>query len=313
MTKTPRNDAARPDAPLTRVGTESVDPRYQDLDAWTPRAVMAAILESNRRAILAVEAALDGLEAAAAGLECALAAGGRLVYLGAGASGRLALQDAAELPPTFGFERTLVLIAGGETAGGAAVENAEDDGAAAVRALEAAGLNENDAVIALAASGRTPYTLAGVRRSRELGAFTVGIANNRGAPLLEAAQVGIFLDTGPEVLAGSTRLSAGTAQKVALNALSTTVLVRSGGAYHNLMVGMRPQNAKLRRRAAGIVAQAAEVDAETAREALEQTDWRLREAIVMVRSGISAERAEALVNAHGGRVRAALSAAEEER
>lgn len=297
---------------MSDVRTETSDPRYRDLDAWPLARALEAIVESNARAVAAVARAQPELALAAAGLERCLAAGGRLVYLGAGTSGRLALQDAAELPPTFDFGRTLVLLAGGESAGGAAVENAEDDEAAALRAVEAAGVGPDDAAIGLAASGQTPYTVAGLRRARELGAFTVGIANNPGAPLLAAAEVGVLLDTGPEVLAGSTRLAAGTAQKVALNALSTAVLVRLGGAYHNLMVGMRPQNAKLRIRAAQIVAQAAEVSPEAAREALEQSGWRIREAIVMLRAGLPAAAAERLLMAHGQRVREALAGVREE-
>jgi N-acetylmuramic acid 6-phosphate etherase len=288
--------------------TEAADARYHGLDAWPIGQVLAAVLESNRRAAEAAHAAQDALGAAAAGIEARLARGGRLVYIGAGTSGRLALQDAAELPPTFGFGRTVVLLAGGDDAEGAAVENAEDDAEGAVRAVEAAEVGPDDAVIGLAASGRTPYTLAGVRRARELGAFTVGIANNAGAPLLAAAHVGILLETGPEVLAGSTRLAAGTAQKIALNALSTAVLVRLGGAYDNLMVGMKPQNAKLRERAAAIVAQAARVARPDAEAALEGSGWRIREAVVMLRAGVDMAAAQAVLEAHHGRIRDALEA-----
>lgn len=287
--------------------TEAVDPAYADLDAWPLERTLAALVDGQRRAIEAVERALPALEAAAAGIEGRVRAGGRLVYAGAGTSGRLAVQDAAELPPTFGFDRALVLMAGGEAAGQSAREGAEDDVEDAARAVAEAEVDGRDAFIGLAASGRTPYTVAAVRAAREAGAFTVGIANVAATPLLAAAEVAIWLDTGPEVLAGSTRLAAGTAQKAALNALSTAVLVRSGGAYSNLMVGMRPLNAKLRRRAVTLVAQAAAVSEPVAAAALAVSDHDLRTAIVVARTGVDADRARAALAAHGGRVRDALT------
>lgn len=289
------------------MNTEATSDAYRGLDTWPSADILRAIVTSNQHALRAVEAALPALTAAAEGLEQALAAGGRLIYLGAGTSGRLALQDAAELPPTFGFERALVLLAGGETAGGRAQEGAEDDEPAARQAIDAAGVGARDAVIGIAASGTTPYTVAGIRRARERGAFTVGIANNPGTPLLSAAEVGVLLDTGPEVLAGSTRLAAGTAQKVALNALSTAVMVRLGGAYDNLMVGMRPANDKLRRRAAEIVRQASGCGLEQAYEALMRAQGDIRAAIVMLATGADLPTAQAALVRHHLRVREALA------
>ena len=160
--------------------------------------------------------------------------------------------------------------------------------------------------IGLAASGRTPYTVAGVEEGRTRGAFTVGVSNNPNTPLLGVAEVGILLETGPEVLAGSTRLAAGTSQKIVLNALSTAVLVRSGGAYGNLMVGMKPLNEKLRLRAVDIVRQAAEVSEAEAEAALKLSDGLMREAIVMLKTGVSLDEARVRLERHGGRVRAAL-------
>lgn len=292
-----------PPDPLT---TEALDPRYEDLDAWPFEKTLAALLKSNRRAVAAVEAVLPQLTQAAEGIAARLSAGGRLVYVGAGTSGRLAVQDAAELPPTFGFERSLVLMAGGNKAEGQSVEGAEDDEDEALTALAEAEVNTKDAVVGLAASGKTPYTVAGIRRARELGAFTVGVANNGGSPLLEAADVAVFLDTGPEVLAGSTRLAAGTSQKIVLNALSTSVLVRLGGAYGNLMVGMRPQNAKLRKRAVKMTSVAANASEKAAEDALRQADWQIREAVVMLKSGVALSQAKQKLQTHGGRVRDAL-------
>jgi N-acetylmuramic acid 6-phosphate etherase len=287
--------------------TENASTTYRLLDTWSLEETLAAIVESNARAVQAVQQALPALSQAAEGLERCLRQGGRLIYVGAGTSGRLASQDAAELRPTFGFERTLVLIAGGNTATTKALEDAEDDRAAAVKAVAEAELSEKDAVLGIAASGRTPFTVEAMRQARDQGAFTIGLANNPDTPLLILAEVGIFLDTGPEVLAGSTRLAAGTAQKIVLNALSTSVLVRLGGAYQNFMVGMKPQNQKLRERAVLMVSQAANVDLERARAALESTNWRIREAIVMLLTGQALREAEVLLERHGNRVREAVA------
>ena len=287
------------------LATETSLEDYADLDMWPLERSLAALVENNALAVGAVRAALPELERAAAGIEQALRAGGRLVYIGAGTSGRLALQDAAELPPTFGFERALTLLAGGESADERAVEGAEDDEDEARERLGRLELTSSDAVVGIAASGSTPYTVAGTRFARNRGAFTVGIANNPHTPLLGAAEVGVLLATPPEVLAGSTRLAAGTAQKVALNALSTAVLVRLGGAYGNLMVGMRPQNLKLQERAARMVVQATGCAPEEAAAALSAAGG-IREAIVMLLTNVSADEAGARLEASRGRVREAL-------
>ena len=290
------------------MSTESVHERTRDLDTWPAKRILASIVDANEEAVRAVRHALPELDRAALGIEERLAGGGRLLYAGAGTSGRLAVQDAAELPPTFGFRRAEVLLAGGAEASDSAKEGAEDDREDAERQVDAADIGTADALIGIAASGRTPFTVAAVERARERGAFTVGIANNPGAPLLAAAEVGVLLDTGPEVLAGSTRMAAGTAQKIALNALSTAVLVRLGGAYRNLMVGMKPVNEKLRERAVSIVREATGLDAEEALAALSATEWQIREAILVVKTGVSPGRASAALAKHGERVRDALEA-----
>jgi N-acetylmuramic acid 6-phosphate etherase len=287
--------------------TESRDPSYRELDVWSLGRIVEAVIDGGERAVEAVRNAGDALERAAIGIDACLARGGRLVYAGAGTSGRIALQDAAELPPTFGFQHTVVLMAGGGGAGAVAVENAEDDTDAAVRDVAQAGVGPDDAVLGIAASGRTPYTLSAIAAARERGAFTVGIANNPDTPLLAVAEVGVLLDTGPEVLAGSTRLAAGTAQKIALNALSTAVLVRAGGAYRNLMVGMRPTNAKLRRRAVEVVCEATGAAPKAAEHALGAAGWGIREAIVMLEAEVGPDAARALLARHGDRVRDALA------
>jgi N-acetylmuramic acid 6-phosphate etherase len=291
--------------------TEAIDSTYDAFDLWSMAQRVEALVRANERAVAAVVAALPELTRAAEGLALRLAAGGRIVYAGAGTSGRLALQDAAELPPTFDFDRTVVLLAGGASAGGTALEGAEDDAAAAAQAVDDARVGPLDTLVGIAASGRTPYTISAVRRARERGAFTVGIANNPDTPLLEAAEVAVLLATGAEVVAGSTRLVAGTAQKIALNALSTAPMPDLGAVHGNLMVGMRPKNDKLRRRAATIVSTATGCAPEAAARALEEGGWDLRVAIVALDAGVHVDVARRALDAHGGRVRPATAAAVE--
>ncbi len=288
------------------MATEGISQDYSGLDTWSLDQSIEAIIDSNRRAIEAVEGARLELSKAAEGIKARLARGGRLIYIGAGTSGRLAMQDAAELPPTFGFEKTVNLLAGGTSASKIAREDAEDDEEEAIFAIREAKVNDLDAVIGIAASGFTPYTIAGIREAKKRGAFTVAIANNDEAPLLKEAEVAVLLVTGPEVLAGSTRLAAGTAQKIALNALSTSVLVSLGGAYKNLMVGMRPKNKKLRERAVGIVSHGAGVSDADARASLEKSNWRMREAIVMLKASVDLNEAEKRLERHQNRVRDAI-------
>jgi N-acetylmuramic acid 6-phosphate etherase len=294
------------------LATEASIDRFRELDRWSLGRTLEELIDGNRRAVEAVEAARPQLERAAEEIVKRLTDGGRLVYAGAGTSGRLALQDAAELPPTFGFDRTVVLIAGGSGAGAQAREGAEDDAAEAANEIEAARVGPSDVVIGIAASGRTPYTIAAVEAAARSGALTIGMANNLGTPLLEAAQIPICLDTGPEVLAGSTRLAAGTAQKIALNALSTASLVRLGGAYRNLMVGMAQSNEKLRRRAVAIVDKATGAGEGSAREALTRAGGSIRAAVVSLRAGVEPAEAIDLLARHQQRVRDALVAIGEE-
>lgn len=287
-------------------GTEGVAAGARDFDQWTLEARARALLRSQAAALAALEDAVPALTRALEGIAGRLARGGRLVYVGAGTSGRLALNDAVELEPTFGFGRALVLLAG--DASRRASEEAEDDVDEALRALDAAGIGPDDAVVGVAASGRTPYTLAAVREARRRGAFTVGIANNAGAPLLAEADVGILLASGPEVIAGSTRMAAGTAQKAVLNTISTALMPEVGGIYRNLMVGMTPVNRKLERRAVGIVVAAcgcAEADAEAA---LLAVGGDIRAAIVQLETGRAPEVCRAALAACGGRVREAVEA-----
>jgi N-acetylmuramic acid 6-phosphate etherase len=215
----------------------------------------------------------------------AFIAGGRVVYLGAGTSGRIAQADAAEMPPTFGIDgdRFIALVAGGNVAEGKALEEAEDDEFAVVQALNDLRINRRDVVIGVAASGKTPFVVSGVRHARQKGAWTCGIANNRGAPLLEAADLGILLETGPEVLTGSTRLKAGTAQKLALNRISTGAMVLAGKVIENLMVDVKAKNHKLKERCVRIVMELTTATADEAQAALEDSNWSVRGAVSSLR------------------------------
>ncbi len=290
------------------VNTEQLDERYRDLDTLETAELVGTLLEGQLRAARAVLAAAPDLARAVDLAAARLSRGGRLLYIGAGTSGRLAQLDAAELPPTFSWpkEKAVALLAGGREAMWAAKEGAEDDPDAARTDLMGAELGPNDVLLALAASGTTPYALAGLRYAKEVGALAVGIANNPGAPLLAEADVALLLDSGPEVVGGSTRLGAGTAQKIALNTFSSAVMVRLGKVYGNLMVDLRASNAKLRARAERLVTLAAGVDAAAARAALAACDGQVSVALISLRRGVGADEARALLKAAGGHVRRAL-------
>ena len=238
-----------------------------------------------------------------------LSHGGHLFYIGAGTSSRIAMLDAAELPPTFGIDRDLVrvIMAGGERAYFAAVEDAEDDEDAAIEAVNAE-VRADDAVIGIAASGTTPYTVAAIRRSNMIGALTVGITSQPGSPLASEADIAIVPDTGPEVIMGSTRMKSGTAQKLVLNAISTGVMIRLGRVYSNLMIDMPATNEKLRSRAVRMVELAAGVKRPAAVQALRDAAGSVRLATVMARKKVSAEEARKLLEAHRGSLRELLGA-----
>jgi N-acetylmuramic acid 6-phosphate etherase len=288
--------------------TESVDPRFQDLDAWSPGRVATAIWESQLAAVAAVGPALPQIARAVEAAALRLSDGaGRLAYAGAGTSARIAVQDGSELPPTFDWpeQRILFLLAGGEHALLHAVEGAEDDRDDAVRQVSTAMLGPQDVLIALAASGRTPFTLAALSAAREAGALTIGVSNAPDAALLVACEIPILVPTGAEVVAGSTRMKAGTAQKVVLNMISTGVMIRLGRVHSGLMVDMRPLNAKLRQRAAEMVARIAAVPPEAAQQALSAADNNVKRA-VLVAKGLSPEEAAQRLELTGGNLRAAL-------
>lgn len=289
--------------------TESASSRYSTLEDWSSADLVTGILEGQFSAIAAVQAATPALvEAIDQGAE-RLARGGRLVYLGAGTSGRIATQDAAELPPTFNwpYERAVTLMAGGQGAVFHAVEGAEDSEQLAVEALDGINVAENDVVIALAASGRTPFAIGGLVHARKKGALTIGIFNNRGGRLGGVAEIPILIDTGAEILAGSTRMKAGTAQKAALNVISTGVMIRLGFVYRGLMVEMKPTNSKLQDRAAKMVATLADTDYATAEKALAEAGGSIKLATVMLLKSLDRPAAEAVLAKAGGNLRTALA------
>jgi N-acetylmuramic acid 6-phosphate etherase len=288
--------------------TEDLSPRFEDLDAWSSLEAVHAMFEGQLSAVAAVREALPAIVRAGEAAADRLAENGRLIYAGAGTSGRIAVQDSAELSPTFDWpeERVAFAIAGGERALTESAEGAEDDCDAAKRALARLAIGLRDVVIALAASGETPYTVEFVQGARGRGALTVAVANNPATPLLIAAEHPILVETGPEVLAGSTRMKAGAAQKVVLNLLSTLVMIRLGRVYRGLMVDMRTRNAKLLRRATAMVSHLAHCDAETAKQAFEAADGELKVAVLLAR-GLDAETARALIRRSRGHLRSVLA------
>ena len=314
--KSGADDDSRRSAPAERRATESIDPAAADLDLRPTADVLAILLASQRRALDAVDGARDALEHAVAAAASRLRAGeGRLVFAGAGASGRLAVQDGAELWPTFGWPaaRLALVMAGGETALLASVEGVEDDAAAARAEVDALDIGADDVVVALAASGGSPWTCAWLEAARGRGALGIGLANNAGTPLLAAADFPVLLDSGAEALAGSTRMAAGTAQKIALNLFSTTLMVRLNRTYGNLMVDMAAANAKLdARRLRLLRGVLPTVDDATARDALEAAGGWVKLAALIAR-GDDAPTGRRRLDANDGSLRAALAALERER
>lgn len=290
------------------MNTETFDPRYRELDAWPTAVAVEAMLEGQLAAVAAVQPRIGDIARAADAAAARLGKTGRLVFAGAGTSGRLALQDGTELYPTFGWpmSRLVFLLAGGTNALTEAQEGAEDDGDAGRAEIIAADLGTSDVVIGVAASGRTPYTLAAIEQARAVGALTIGIANNADTPLMAQADHAIAAITGSEVLAGSTRMKAGTAQKIVLNLLSTAIMMRLGLVYEGRMVAMRISNAKLLQRGQRMVQDFAGVDLETATSALATANNDIRMAIVVAR-GVSLAEAQALFDQHDGNLRSILS------
>ena len=295
-------------APTSPPATEQPHPQHAALDSYATAQLVQALADDQAGAAQAVRAAAPLLAQAVEAAVPRLRAGGRLVYVGAGTSGRLGVLDSVELLPTFSWppERALALLAGGNGAMFQAVEGAEDDAAQGAADLQALAPTAHDVVLLIAASGGTPYAIGAARAARAAGALTIGIVNNPGAALAAACEVGIVLDTGPEVISGSTRLKAGTAQKIALNTFSSAVMVRLHKVYGNLMVDLRATNAKLVKRALRLTMQASGANEGAAQAALQACDWRVKTAVVMLKAGLSAVQAEQHLQASEGSIHAAL-------
>jgi len=287
--------------------TERVSPRYSDIDLWEPGDILDALIEGQMAAVAAVRPALPAIECAAEAMQARLSGDGRLIYVGAGTSGRLAVQDGAELIPTFNWpqDRLLLLMAGGKEALLQSAEGAEDEIDQAARLVRQHRIGAADVVIAVAASGTTPFTVSCMREAKRRGAFAIGIANNRSTPLLMEADCPIWLDTGPEPIAGSTRMKAGTAQRVALNLLSTLLMIRLGRVHEGLMVDVQAINAKLIGRSENILRRLSGRSEDEVREALQSAGGNVKKAMLILH-GCTAEKAGALLEQAGGRLRTAL-------
>ena len=288
--------------------TEQISPRYIDLNSWPAAEMIAAMYEGQLAAAAAVCSALGAITAAVEDAVPALTRGGRIVYAGAGTSGRIGVQDGSELLPTFDWpaDRVVFAMAGGLNALVRTVEQAEDNEAAGAQAMAEAKIGANDVVIGVAASGTTPYTIGALRAANASGAVTIAVANNSGAPLFAVAHHRILVDTGSEVIAGSTRMKAGTAQKIVLNLFSTAVMVRLGRVYRGLMVDMRASNAKLRRRAEAMVSEIVRCPESEAARYLEETGGDVKTA-VLLGFGLGRSEAAQLLRRHGGNLRKTIN------
>lgn len=294
--------------PLASLATEAVDPRFARLDEATVADLVEMMNDADAEVPRAVRAAFGELIPAVEAVSERMQRGGRLVYVGAGTPGRIGVLDASECPPTFSTPPELVhaVIAGGPQAVFRAQEGAEDDPDGGRRAIAELGLSRADSVVGIAASGSTPFVLGAIAQARAVGALTVGLSCNEGTALSAAAEHGIEVLVGPEVLAGSTRLKAGTAQKLVLNMFSTIAMVRLGKTYGNLMVDLHASNAKLRARAVRLVSTITGADAAEAQAALQATGMKVAPAAVMIQHRTDPSRAAALLERSGGSLRAVL-------
>lgn len=294
--------------------TEAVNPQTVNIDKLPTSQLLTVINEQDHMVAAAVAAEIPHITVAVDTITAALQKGGRLIYIGAGTSGRLGVLDAAECPPTFGVEPGLVigLIAGGEIALVKAVEGAEDDKNGAIRQLQDVKLTSDDVVVGLAASGRTPYVIGGLEYASSVGAYTIAVSCTPDSMVSKVAQLAITPLVGPEVITGSTRLKAGTAQKLVLNMLTTGAMVGLGKVYGNLMVDVKPTNAKLIERANRIVMQATGASHEYARTILAEAGMNPKKAIVMIKRNCNAEQAAAYLAAANGFIRKAIEMEEKE-
>ncbi|WP_139891965.1 N-acetylmuramic acid 6-phosphate etherase [Bacillus sp. D386] len=295
---------------LNLLTTESRNDRSMQIDTSSPMEILRIMNEEDQKVAAAVQEVLPDVEIAVHFAVSSFQNGGRLIYMGAGTSGRLGVLDAVECPPTFSTKPEMVLgiIAGGESAFIKAVEGAEDRPEDGEKDLKDITLTENDAVIGIAASGRTPYVIGALRYARSVGAKTVALSCNKQARISEEADHAIEVVVGPEVLTGSTRLKSATAHKMILNMISTSSMVLLGKAYENLMIDVHVSNEKLKERAIGIISKITGVSYETARQTLEDADHQVKVALVMLKKDIKKEEAALILEQSGGYVRKAIEA-----
>lgn len=293
---------------LNAMTTESRNPNTMEMDTMSTMEIVTVMNREDEKIPQAIRGCLPQIAKCAQWVGETFRAGGRIVYMGAGTSGRLALLDAVECPPTFGvpYDSFIGLVAGGATAFERPLEDAEDKPEEGVKDLKDIALTGVDIVIGVAASGRTPYVLGGLEYAKSLGCRTVAIACNLGSPMAAAAELAIEVSPGPECLTGSTRLKAGTCQKLILNMISTAAMVSCGKVYQNLMVDVDPCNEKLVLRARKIVVEATGCDEATAEKALSQAEGNPKTAITMILAGCSAQEARERLERAGGFVRAAI-------
>ncbi|MFS0634741.1 N-acetylmuramic acid 6-phosphate etherase [Mesobacillus foraminis] len=303
------------DQDLTALTTETRNRNSMQIDTAEPLSILEMMNSEDQKIALSVNKVLPDVEAAVQFAFQSFQNGGRLIYMGAGTSGRLGILDAVECPPTFSTspEMVLGLMAGGEGAFVKAVEGAEDKPEWGEADLKKINLNEQDTVIGIAASGRTPYVIGGLKYARSVGAKTVALSCNKGAEISKEAHQKIEVIVGPEVLAGSTRLKAATAHKMILNMISTASMIMLGKAYENLMVDVHVSNQKLKVRAINIICQTTGVSSNAAEEALESAGLQVKPAIVMLKAGINAKRAAELLKQANGYVRNAILLANKDR
>jgi N-acetylmuramic acid 6-phosphate etherase len=293
-----------------RLSTEALNETHRDLDQYDTPSMIAAFVDDQTNAVAAVRRITPELAHAVEAALPRIRDGGRLIYVGAGTSGRLGLLDSVELLPTFSWpeDRALSLLAGGRDAVYRAVEGAEDSSEQGALDVDSLQPTVSDVLIAIAASGSTPYVLGAIAAAKRWGALTIGFANNAGSQVATHADIDITLDTGPEVISGSTRLKAGTAQKIALNAFSSSLMVRLNKVYGNLMVDVKPTNAKLIRRCVNLTILATGCDEGIAKLALEACVYQVKTAIVMIEKSVDAAAASEMLSHADGSVRRALVA-----
>lgn len=293
---------------FAQLTTEEANPATRHIDECGTRDMLLMMNDEDQRVPLTVRGQIDEIAAAVDMLYEALKGGGRLFYVGAGTSGRLGVLDASECPPTFGTAPELVqaYIAGGDTALRTAVEGCEDDAEGGEQLIADIGVTARDVVVGITASGSAPYVLGAIRQAKQAGARTVGLTTNRDTRLAEICDICIAPVVGPEVVAGSTRLKSGTAQKLVLNMLSTGVMIKLGKVYDNLMVDLKASNTKLYDRSIRIVRAVTGANEQQAVEALQQADMRVKTAIMMIESGADADQADLILQRHDGRLKAAI-------